>query len=112
MTAIADHPGIEPKLLGKIVGYDGATLAGLIARLEGKKLVRRSVGRHDRRTRQLTLTPKGTALMARVEERASRVHDVLLAPLTRQEREVFMALLQRVVVNAGFDVEAGYSEIA
>jgi DNA-binding MarR family transcriptional regulator len=112
LTAIADHPGIEPKLLGKIVGYDGATLAGLIARLEGKKLVRRSVGRHDRRTRQLTLTPKGTALMARVEERASRVHDVLLAPLTRQEREVFMALLQRVVVNAGFDVEAGYSEIA
>jgi DNA-binding MarR family transcriptional regulator len=111
LTAIAEHPGIEPKQLGELVGYDGATLAGLIARLETKKLVRRSVGRHDRRTRQLRLTAKGEALLAQVEPRASRVHDALLGSLTRAERDVFMALLQRIVIDAGFGV-AEDTEIA
>ena len=111
LLAIAASPGIELTPLAEEIGYDGATLAGLIARLKSKKLVRRAVGKHDRRTRQLFLTPTGHALLAMVSPRANRVHDLLLESLTPQEREQFLEMLRRVIRQSDTATNAK-SEIA
>lgn len=100
LGSIARRPGIEQTALSELIGYDSSTIGGLIDRLEAKKLVRRTVGKHDRRTRQLTLTPLGQTLLAEVLPRAARVHGRLLAPLTAAEREAFIEMLQRVVRTA------------
>ena len=97
LTSIAKHPGIEQTALAELIAYDCSTIGGLIDRLEAKKLVRRSVGKHDRRTRQLSLTQAGQTLLAEVLPHAARVHGRLLEPLSPQEREAFIAMLQRVV---------------
>lgn len=97
LTSIAKHPGIEQTALSELIAYDCSTIGGLIDRLEAKKLVRRTVGKHDRRTRQLTLTAAGQAVLAEVLPHAARVHGRLLEPLSPQEREAFIAMLQRVV---------------
>jgi len=83
-----------------LIGYDGATLGGLVNRLLAKKLIRRAVGKHDRRTRQLFLTAKGQALLDEVTPHAARVHGLLLAPLNAEERELFIDLMQRIVLHA------------
>jgi MarR family transcriptional regulator, temperature-dependent positive regulator of motility len=98
LSAIGRYPGIELTPLGELIGYDGATIGGLVNRLLAKKLVRRAIGKHDRRTRQLFLTARGRELVDRVTPNAARVHDLLLAPLSARERGVLIDLLQRVVL--------------
>jgi DNA-binding MarR family transcriptional regulator len=100
LNAIAQHPGIEQTTLADLIAYDCSTIGGLIDRLEAKQLVRRAVGKHDRRTRQLSITTHGRALLAAVSPQAARVHGRLLEPLTRAEREQFIGMLQRVVAGA------------
>ena len=97
LTSIARHPGIEQTALSELIAYDCSTIGGLIDRLEGKKLVRRSIGKHDRRTRQLTLTPAGQELLEAVLPPAGRVHGRLLEPLSPQEQEAFIGMLRRIV---------------
>lgn len=100
LSAIAGRPGIEQTTLSELIGYDSSTIGGLIDRLEAKKLVRRAIGKRDRRKRELTLTPLGQQLLTEVMPRAARVHGRLLAPLSAKEREAFIAMLQRVVIAA------------
>ena len=97
LSSIARNPGIEQTALAELIAYDCSTIGGLVDRLEAKKLVRRSVGKRDRRTRQLAITAHGRALLAAVTPHAARVHGRLLEPLAPAEREHFVAMLQRVV---------------
>ena len=112
LLAIAAAPGIELTPLGELIGYDGATLAGLVTRLKAKKLIRRSVGKHDRRTRQLFLTSHGAALLEHVSPRAARVHDQLLAPLSSAERTVWIDMMQRILAHNASLATDGESDIA
>ena len=97
LQAIAHRPGLEQTALPEIIAYDSSTIGGLIDRLEAKGLVQRTIGKHDRRKRELTLTPRGQKLLARVLVPASRVSDRLLESLDASEREQLIDLLQRVV---------------
>jgi DNA-binding MarR family transcriptional regulator len=96
LSVVARHPGIEQTALSEAIGYDSSTIGGLIDRLEAKKLLRRRIGARDRRTRQLSLTRAGQALLDDVLPRAAAVHGRLLEPLSAPEREQLIALLQRV----------------
>lgn len=97
LVAIAEYPEIEQSALSDAIGYDRTTIGGLVDRLELKGLVRRAVGARDRRTRRLTLTPAGTALVAELRPKLRRVHERLLAPLEPAERDAFLDMLERVV---------------
>lgn len=112
LSAIGRYPGIELTPLGELIGYDGATLGGLVNRLLAKKLVRRAVGKHDRRTRQLFLTARGRELVDQVTPKAARVHDLLLAPLSARERELFIDVMQRVVLFHAAAPEGDAAEVA
>ena len=111
LSAIEWSPGIELTPLAECIGYDAATIGSLVTRLVAKRLVTRRIGKHDRRTRQLWLTPRGRAFLKLVLPRAARVERRLLAGLTPPEREAFMNLLGRVV-NAAAKPEIEAGEIA
>jgi MarR family transcriptional regulator, temperature-dependent positive regulator of motility len=101
LSAIQWNPGIDLSSLAEYIGYDAATIGSLVNRLVAKRLVSRRVGKHDRRTRNLTLTPRGEAFVNLVLRQANRVESELLAVLSPQERRHFMDLLYRVVEAAG-----------
>ena len=82
--------------LAEMIGYDSATLGGLITRLIAKKIVARKVGKHDRRTRQLTLTARGNYVLQEALPRALAVEASLLSALAPDERELFISMLERV----------------
>jgi DNA-binding MarR family transcriptional regulator len=97
LLAIAEFPGLEQGALSELIAYDRSTIGGLIDRLEGKDLVRRTIGARDRRTRLLSLTPAGATMLRKLRQQTPLVQQRLLSPLSPSERELFLEMLGRVV---------------
>jgi len=97
LQAVANEPAIDQRTLAARVGFDTSTIGGVVDRLEARGLLRRQVGPHDRRVRQLQLTDEGAARLARVQPAMLAAQDRLMTPLAPADRTIFLALLDRLV---------------
>ena len=97
LDALAEQAGIDQSTLAASIGFDRATIGGVIERLEGKGLVQRVVSAQDRRARQLQLTPEGAQLLAGLRPVVEALQAQILAPLTRAERASFVALANKAL---------------
>jgi DNA-binding MarR family transcriptional regulator len=77
-------------------GLVSVTVRGLI----GKGLVRRVQDPADARRRLLTLTPKGTAKLSKINDLLKRRQHQILRGMTKKEQARFFQLLDRVMDNA------------
>jgi MarR family transcriptional regulator, lower aerobic nicotinate degradation pathway regulator len=100
LTVAAAQPGLEQARLGYEVGVDRTTLANVVARLEGRRLLTRTRGRADRRLKHVTLTKAGLELLERMAVPAGRAHARTIEALPEPEREVFLRALA-MLVDAG-----------
>lgn len=82
--------------LGRLVALDPATIQGVARRLIERGLISRAQDPMDRRTAVLTTTETGQALVERSVTCARRAHETALAPLSVDERSLFLALLRRL----------------
>jgi len=97
LDCIAQHPGIDQASLAATISFDRATIGGVIDRLERKGLVQRVVSAQDRRARQLNLSPEGGQLLAACRPLVKALQTDILALLSPQEREVFLALAHKAL---------------
>ena len=97
LDAIARQPGIDQASLAATIGFDRATIGGVIDRLEHKGLVQRVVSAQDRRARQLHLTPEGEQLLAASRPVVEALQAEILAPLSAAERTAFLALAHKAL---------------
>jgi len=97
LDAIARQPGIDQASLAATIGFDRATIGGVVDRLEHKGFVQRVVSTRDRRARQLHLTPDGEHLLAASRPVVEALQADILAPLSRAERAAFLALAQKAL---------------
>jgi DNA-binding MarR family transcriptional regulator len=97
LSALAQFPGIDQISLGRLLGLDRSTVAGVVIRLSDRGLVRRSVSRVDRRRLLLALRAAGTRALDASHGSAERAQERLLAPLSATERTQFLTLLERVL---------------
>ncbi|MFO1192301.1 MAG: MarR family transcriptional regulator [Rhodoferax sp.] len=97
LDAIAQQPGVDQASLAATIGFDRATIGGVIDRLEQKGLVQRVVSSQDRRARQLHLTPDGTQLLAAVRPVVEALQADILALLSDAERARFLALATKAL---------------
>ncbi|MDI4656783.1 MarR family winged helix-turn-helix transcriptional regulator [Xanthobacter autotrophicus] len=97
LATVRDHPGIDQASLAGVIGYDRATIGGVVERLEGKDLIRRIPAPGDRRLRQLFLEEEGARLLAALSAPVLRVQDRIMAPLSPEERATLKALLAKLV---------------
>ncbi|APE44488.1 MarR family transcriptional regulator [Sulfitobacter alexandrii] len=97
LDAVAANPGMDQAAIAARIGYDKATIGGVIDRLEQKKLVVRHPSPHDRRARLVEPTEAGRARLAALSPLVAAFQDDILAPLTAEERETFVALAAKVV---------------
>ena len=68
----------------------------LLDRLEAKELVRRERCPHDRRQHLCWITPKGLALLARLDAPTQRAHEQSMKRLPTKDREALIRLLDAV----------------
>ncbi|MFG1350924.1 MarR family winged helix-turn-helix transcriptional regulator [Xanthobacter autotrophicus] len=97
LATVLDHPGIDQASLAGVIGYDRATIGGVVERLEGKDLIRRIQAPGDRRLRQLFLKEEGARLLAALSAPVLRVQDRIMEPLSPEERATLKALLAKLV---------------
>jgi len=82
--------------LGRLAAMDSATVQGVVRRLLARGLVHSTADPQDRRSRVLTITTEGAALLRAAQAAGRRANEAVLAPLTATERRQLLALLKRV----------------
>lgn len=97
LDAIAGQPGIDQASLAATIGFDRATIGGVIDRLESKGLVQREVSESDRRARLLSLTKDGEKLLAASRPVVEALQPAILGALSRAERKTFLTLAHKAL---------------
>ena len=97
LLMVQEHPGIDQKALAGLVALDSSTTWQTALRLEGKGLLTRELHISGRRYRHLSLTPEGTAVLKRVARQIRKVDEEMFRSFTAEERDAFLAMLQRFV---------------
>ncbi len=97
LVAIAQRPGAGQAALAALIGYDRATIGGVIDRLEQKGWVERKASPEDRRLNLLTATALGREALARATPAVEAMQDKLLDPLDPQERAQFERMCLKVL---------------
>lgn len=82
--------------LGRLTAMDPATTQGVVRRLIARGLVSREADPADRRTLKLSVTEAGRHAVAAALPTAGAISEATLAPLSDEERDIFLDLLQRM----------------
>ncbi|SDT80797.1 DNA-binding transcriptional regulator, MarR family [Streptomyces sp. TLI_053] len=96
LAATADQGPVTQAELGRRLSVDPKDMVGILNHLQDEGLVLRSPHPSDRRKNAVTVTPEGTAVLARCGALAEAANAELLAPLAPEEREQLTALLTRL----------------
>ena len=99
IEAIYDNPGIDQARVAEMIGYDRATIGGVIERLEKKDWINREVSEQDRRARVLSLTAKGKKIRSALEPIVKDLQKDILQPLSDEDRACFINLARQVVLQ-------------
>lgn len=97
LSILATRPNIDQFTIGEELGLDRANVAGILKRLEARKLITRIVDEENRRRKLCVATSKGISLVKQHESAMKDCQIQLLSPLSAQERKIFMGLLSRLV---------------
>ncbi len=90
LRVIEERNGIDQRSLATLAALDESTTTDVLARLAARKLVKRSTGRVDRRTRLVHLTPAGRQLLQTVRPIVQAAQKELLEPLAVSRRTPFL----------------------
>ena len=97
LEAVHDTPGKDQAFVAETIGYDRATIGGVIERLEKKGWLLRVVSDRDRRARALSLTTEGLRVLRALQPVVHALQKDILAPLSGADQARFIALAQRVI---------------
>ncbi|WP_314254920.1 MarR family winged helix-turn-helix transcriptional regulator [Streptomyces sp. DSM 40907] len=96
LAATAEYGPVAQADLGRRLAVDPKDMVGMLNHLQEAGLVLRAPDPGDRRKNAVTITPEGTAVLARCAALAEAANAEFLAPLSPAERELLMALLTRL----------------
>lgn len=97
LDAIHANPATDQARVAEFIGYDRATIGGVIDRLEQKGWVRRVVSERDRRSRQLSLTPAGKRVRSSLLPIVTDLQEEILLSLGHSDRERFLRLARQAL---------------
>jgi len=101
LDALRHSPGIDQASLADMIAKDRATTGAVVDRLRQKGLVARIVNSRDKRSRELTLTEQGVAVISAMIPVVTRLQRETLPGLDDAEYRLFIALAAKVVNAAG-----------
>ena len=97
LEAIHENPSIDQARVAEMIGYDRATIGGVIERLEKKGWISRVVSEQDRRARELTLTAQGQKIRSALELIVKDLQKDILQPLNAKDQALFIELARKAV---------------
>lgn len=112
MTIVAAGTCQNQAAIAERLGIDRTITTHLVDGLEAQKLVRRSPDPLDRRSRRITLTPRGQKRLRTLTEGAKQVEEALLASLSHEAADVLRASLHAAAEAVGGGSTEGVCRIA
>lgn len=97
MLILRARPNMDQIGLAKLIGLDRSTTGLVISKLETDGMLERKPGSTDRRKKELNLTEKGLAFLARLEPKARRVEKRVLEAFDEPEANEFLRLLRKFI---------------
>ena len=96
LVRVAEMGGCSQNLLGRRTAMDVATIKGVVTRLKAKGFVQLNPDPGDKRRTVVSLTAKGNEVIRQLHNFGADVTNETLAPLSRDERKVFLEMLKRL----------------
>ena len=96
LSKLAEAGPCSQNQLGRLTAMDVATIKGVIDRLTARGLTETSADPEDGRRLRVSLTRAGQQLAEKVAANALAISRETLSPLDARERELFVALLERL----------------
>ena len=101
LAALAEFGPSSQASLGRRTRMDRSDVVAAVGELAAEGLVERAADPADRRRNVVTLTPRGTVRLERLDQVLAAVQDELLAPLSGAERAELARLLTRLLDSPG-----------
>lgn len=105
------HPGATQAQMAEWLHADKAAVARRTANLEAKGYLVRRTDPEDRRCQRLYPTERAEGLKISKAETEAAFYDYLTATLTKEERETFAALLDRLYTVSKSESRAGFPHL-
>lgn len=99
LCCLWEEDGLPTSGIAEKLGQLGATLTGVVDRMEDRKLVYRERDLEDRRMVRIWLTPEGEKLKEILPQIGEQTIDKALQGISESERELVSKVLQRIVSN-------------
>ena len=96
VSKLAETGACSQNQLGRLTAMDVATIKGVIDRLTARGLTETSADPEDGRRLRVSLTRAGQQLAEKVASNALAITKETLAPLDSRERELLMAMLEKL----------------
>jgi DNA-binding MarR family transcriptional regulator len=96
VSKLAETGACSQNQLGRLTAMDVATIKGVIDRLTARGLTETSADPEDGRRLRVSLTRAGQQLAEKVASNALAITKETLAPLDSRERELLMAMLDKL----------------
>jgi DNA-binding MarR family transcriptional regulator len=96
LNALQLCDGLQQREIGRAVGFDEATVGGIVARMVRQGLVERVRSSRSSRGWEVSLTAQGRALCQQVAPRMEQQQRLVLEPLTRAEQHELLRLLSKL----------------
>jgi MarR family transcriptional regulator, lower aerobic nicotinate degradation pathway regulator len=96
LAALEEWGPASQAALGRGTGIDRSDVTAALVELEARGLVRRAVNQDDRRRNVVTITDEGARHLELLDGVVDQIQERLLAPLSKEERRQFMALMRRI----------------
>lgn len=96
LAALEDHGPTSQAELSRITGIDTSDVVAAVNHLVAAGFVRRQPDEVDRRRNIISITTSGLVAVDRVGSVVDGVQDVVLAPLSENQRKVFLRLLAKL----------------
>ena len=96
---LQDHDGSSQKEIAKGCYIEPATLTSLLAGMEKKELITRSMKKGDRRTLYVYMTEKGKEIQSKISTEFMKLEHIAFQNMSGQEQEQLIHLLSLVHKN-------------
>jgi MarR family transcriptional regulator, temperature-dependent positive regulator of motility len=106
LMALYQQGPLTPSVLAERISSDRNTLSEMLKRMAERKLISKKANAEDRRSIQVQITTKGETALLKVIPAAAKLQDLLLTPLTKDDRAHFLKCMLAIAKAPPLDVRS------
>jgi DNA-binding MarR family transcriptional regulator len=106
LMALLQQGPMTPSALAERISCDRNTISEMLKRMTTRRLISKKNHPDDRRSIEVQITAKGTDALLAVVPAAARLQDLMLAPLSQDDRAHFLRCMLAIAKSSPPDVDA------